>query len=129
MKNGTLLRSLGAREPRTLGIVGLAIASSIGLVGCAKDADFEAFTKANKDFVAAVTEAASASPEKAREVFDAQKGQLKEKLGKLKGVRSFQVKDKTQKDFETNLMASLDDVCHLDIDAICSDYKSLLSPE
>ncbi len=105
----------------------LLVAASLALSGCNKDADFEGFVAANKEFVAALTEAASASPEKAREVFDQGKGGLKAKLEKLKGVRSFQVKEKSTKEFESNVTASLDEVCHLDIDAICSEYKSLLS--
>lgn len=106
---------------------GFAALSAVLLAGCGKDADFEAFIKDNTSFVAALKEAAAVSPEKAREVFDAQKADLSAKLKKLRGVRGFQVKDKVAKEFENNVAGSLDEVCHLDIDTICSDYKTLLS--
>lgn len=115
------------RHTKTLLGYGLAAASAVLLAGCGKDADFDAFIKDNVAFVAALKEAAAVSPEKAREVFDAQKGDLSAKLKKLRGVRGFQVKDKVAKEFESNVTGSLDEVCHLDIDTICTDYKTLLS--
>ncbi|MFO0612941.1 MAG: hypothetical protein U0414_10155 [Polyangiaceae bacterium] len=105
----------------------LAVAAPLLLSGCSKESDYDAFVAANKEFVGSLQAAASSSPEKVREVFDAQKGALRAKLEKLKGTRSFQARDKTLKEFETNVTSSLDEVCHLDIDAICGDYKSLLS--
>lgn len=105
------------------------VSATLALSACNKDADFESFVAANKEFVVAVKDAASASPEKAREVFDAGKGPLRAKLDKLKGLRSFQVKEKAAKEFESNVTSSLDEVCHLDLDTICSEYKSLLTAE
>lgn len=105
------------------------VSATLALSGCNKDADFESFVAANKEFVVAVKEAASASPEKAREVFDQGKGPLKAKLDKVKNLRSFQVKEKAAKEFESNVTSSLEEVCRLDLDTLCSDYKTLLSSD
>jgi hypothetical protein len=99
----------------------------VGLSGCSKDADCEAFITENTAFAAAVKSAGEKDgPDGARKVFDAKKDDLKKKWDAIKDARGFQLKDETKKKLEENVGASALDVCSTGDMKLCTDYRDLL---
>lgn len=113
-----------------------AVALSMGLAGCSKDAAFEEFMKENDSLAEEVDNAKNAAD--ARKAFDAKKDTLKKKFDEIKDARGFQVKEETKNKWAENLVSNMMKVCgQISLDAkeaaeykkICDEYTETFKTE
>ncbi len=105
----------------------VAVALALGVSGCSKDAECEAFITENSAFAAAVKAAHEKDgADGARKAFDGKKDDLKKKWDGIKEARGFQLKDEMMKKLQENVAATLGDVCGLGDMKLCTDYTDVL---
>lgn len=106
----------------------------LSLAACSRDGEVMDFVKENDETVKAVTAAADAGT--AKKAWDGHKDSLKTKLGALKDVRGFQVKEETMSAMAKSVMDGGMAICSLQIKhmsdadggagfkAICDEYTA-----
>jgi hypothetical protein len=83
----------------------------LGMIGCSKDAEIEAFITENEAVLKDITAKIDANPtaagvDEAQKSFDAKKASLKAKWDGIKGAVGMQVSDATKKKLEDSMNAS-----------------------
>jgi hypothetical protein len=105
------------------------VASVVGLVGCSKDAEVEAFIKDNDALVKSIKDAKDAAA--AKKAWDDKKATMKQKFDGIKEARGFQVKKETMDKLNDSITKSTLAICDPTTKgynaAVCKDYTATLT--
>ena len=90
----------------------MLIVFCLGLTGCSKDAEVNAFVTENRAIIDEIVKKVEADPsekgvDEAQKAFDAKKASLKEKWEAIKSARKAQVSADVQKKMETEVPADM----------------------